>query len=1166
MSTPLSELLTAATSPDPVVMQEASNQLQLLSSVEGKPADYFISSLADSVFNEKASSPTLSEDARLLGLIYLKNSVFNQQFWRQVPKEEQRLLLDSALRQLERGAGSGGLNAVELATPHGRFVAEIISGVLRSEWLGGNCPDALWLRLTEWCAWLTLRRCIQRAASFRLPPRRRQLARIISDLLLPPLLVAWHEQNASCPAVAHVLYTCLISLDAEVASPLLAGHPELCAQCLQHLSSTDSAASEPRLCKLTHAVFINLPEAERSASAVHLVKKLFDVVVLRSESSATHGKAVFWLLALLYNLLAASFDVPLAGAFCKTPSLSPVVCQEIHNWLLTPHNGSLTCLTLVCGVMQHWMSLQMQLEVEALFSLPEACYSSGGVRLTPPTSGNLDTYMTTLSAPALWDADGRIPAGYVLAGNQDLLTARQLAESIIVLLTHHLADQLSQPLLQMLQTLYAATCTDLDDTGSGLSRELLLRCVQLSLGNLTSVGVADAAAREAWCAWTDQLISSEFRAFELLAQLGKQCPGDLVAICRCLALLVRRAVILPKNDSSGDLLPQCSGALNNLLHFLLPSSTSFLPRTHSVALRMTAVHCFRWLIQHPQFRASSLTDGLLPQFLESLLLLAQDTEECETQLIILNCLRSLPEVLDIQTNPALSLHFLKILDSFWAIGERAPALRASILDLIALLMQGLNSSAVTGAASGGLAFELQERVVDIVGKDLTLGSSLSAGSASNKDEDVDNDDVDDSADTLFEPSLRLWHSLVSGPGSAWSSGLDRLLPVLTGSSAMVTAEATTNYQPSFDNPLYARLESSEQARLYFDIAQGCLRLATTGVQSPRNFLHRWTEPFWAPALADAVTHNQMRADCVAAKLSLNQAPTDTAESDEESALVVQQLTLLSQWLSRLLVLTPGEPIPPSPCGLLLLHSNACLTKSPVEVHDDVAFKANRARLLLLAQLACFPERRLFLLRLLTLSYTNPGDLDFAQACLELSATPLSPLTMDTTDASERLFQPLLSRILTRADCLTDYLARRCFIVAAFVCLVHMVNPHHYLAATSGNSQVSLETLIATDTVHATWLEPIISLAVQILCEGQQQRTAAVAVDEGDCGLWLPPPTVASLEGSRGLLRTLLQFWQERVGGDAVASEILLAYVDPAILEQFHRQLNQPLPTLTAEHQ
>nr|VZI05640.1 unnamed protein product [Spirometra erinaceieuropaei] len=991
MSTPLSELLTAATSPDPVVMQEASNQLQLLSSVEGKPADYFISSLADSVFNEKASSPTLSEDARLLGLIYLKNSVFNQQFWRQVPKEEQRLLLDSALRQLERGAGSGGLNAVELATPHGRFVAEIISGVLRSEWLGGNCPDALWLRLTEWCAWLTLRRCIQRAASFRLPPRRRQLARIISDLLLPPLLVAWHEQNASCPAVAHVLYTCLISLDAEVASPLLAGHPELCAQCLQHLSSTDSAASEPRLCKLTHAVFINLPEAERSASAVHLVKKLFDVVVLRSESSATHGKAVFWLLALLYNLLAASFNVPLAGTFCKTPSLSPVVCQEIHNWLLTPHNGSLTCLTLVCGVMQHWMSLQMQLEVEALFSLPEACYSSGGVRLTPPTSGNLDTYMTTLSAPALWDADGRIPAGYVLAGNQDLLTARQLAESIIVLLTHHLADQLSQPLLQMLQ----------------------------------------------------------------------------------------------------------------------------------------------------------------------------DTEECETQLIILNCLRSLPEVLDIETNPALSLHILKILDSFWAIGERAPALRASILDLIALLMQGLNSSAVTGAASGGLAFELQERVVDIVGKDLTLGSSLSAGPASNKDEDVDNDDVDDSADTLFEPSLRLWHSLVSGPGSAWSAGLDRLLPVLTGSSAMVTAEATTNYQPSFDNPLYARLESSEQARLYFDIAQGCLRLATTGVQSPRNFLHRWTEPFWAPALADAVTHNQMRADCVAAKLSLNQAPTDTAESDEESALVVQQLTLLSQWLSRLLVLTPGEPIPPSPCGLLLLHSNACLTKSPVEVHDDVAFKANRARLLLLAQLACFPDRRLFLLRLLTLSYTNPGDLDFAQACLELSATPLSPLTMDTTDASERLFQPLLSRILTRADCLTDYLARRCFIVAAFVCLVHMVNPHHYLAATSGNSQVSLETLIANDTVHATWLEPIISLAVQA---SQQQRTAAVAVDEGDCGLWLPPPTVASLEGSRGLLRTLLQFWQERVGGDAVASEILLAYVDPAILEQFHRQLNQPLPTLTAEHQ
>ncbi|VDL93095.1 unnamed protein product [Schistocephalus solidus] len=813
MSTSLSELLTAATSADPPIMQAASNQLQRLSSIEGKPAEYFISSLADSVFNQDASSPPLSDNARLLGLICLKNSVSNQQFWRQVPKEEQRLLLDSALRQLERGAGHGGLNAVEMAAPHGRFVAEIIAGVLRNEWLSGNCPDALWLHLIEWCAWLTLRRCIQRAASFRLPPRRRQLARIISDLLLPPLLVVWREQNAASSAVAHVLYTCLTALDTEMTSPLLARHPELYAQCLQLLSTATAAASEPRLCKLTHAVFINLPEAERSANAVHLVKKLLDLVTVRSESSKMHGKAVFWLLASLYNLLAASFNVPLVGAFCKMPTLSPVACQEIHNWLLTPDNGSLICLTLVARLLQHWMSLQMRLEVEALFSLPEACYSSGGFRLTPTTNGELDAYTTTLSAPALWDADGRIPAGYVLAGNQDPLTARQLAESIIVLLTRHLADQVSQPLLQMLQALYAASCSDLDGTGSGLSRELLLRCVQLSLSNLAGVGVTDAAARAAWCAWADQLISSEFHAFELLTQSGKQSPENLIAICRCLALLVRRAVILPKSDSSEDLLSQCSRALEHLLHFLLPASTSFLPRAHSLALRMTTVHCFQWLIRHPQFRVGSLTDSLLPQFLESFLSLAQDAEECETQLIVLNCVRSLPEVLDIEANLALSLHFLTILDSFWRIGGRAAALRASILDLIALLMQGLNSSALTGAVNGGLAFELQERVVDIVGKDLTLNSSLSAAGTTNTRDDDDDEDVDGSADTLFEPSLRLWHSLVSGPGSAWSAGLDRLLPVLTGTSAMMTAEAATNHRSSFDNPLYTRLESSEQARV-----------------------------------------------------------------------------------------------------------------------------------------------------------------------------------------------------------------------------------------------------------------------------------------------------------------------------------------------------------------
>ncbi len=133
-------------------------------------------------------------------------------------------------------------------------------------------------------------------------------------------------------------------------------------------------------------------------------------------------------------------------------------------------------------------------------------------------------------------------------------------------------------------------------------------------------------------------------------------------------------------------------------------------------------------------------------------------------------------------------------------------------------MYALYANPETGPAHNpdGLAAQLRDKVVSVVATDLT-GHTRADGAGG----DDDDDDDDDTAEVLFEPSLRLWHSLVSGKGAAWSPSLDQLMPVLTGGQAQAQ-------QLSFDNTLYARLESSEHAQ----VRETCVRNKTECAKPP----------------------------------------------------------------------------------------------------------------------------------------------------------------------------------------------------------------------------------------------------------------------------------------------------------------------------------------------
>lgn len=84
--------------------------------------------------------------------------------------------------------------------------------------------------------------------------------------------------------------------------------------------------------------------------------------------------------------------------------------------------------------------------------------------------------------------------------------------------------------------------------GTRLSREAVLRSAQLSIFTLAGGVASNEEARISWCAQIDKLISNELM---LSAETASSAEG-LCVLCRALALLARRAIIIPQKRSIAE--------------------------------------------------------------------------------------------------------------------------------------------------------------------------------------------------------------------------------------------------------------------------------------------------------------------------------------------------------------------------------------------------------------------------------------------------------------------------------------------------------------------------------------------------------------------------------------------------------------------------------------
>ncbi|VDK43554.1 unnamed protein product [Taenia asiatica] len=985
----LAPILIAASSSDPRAVQAASAQLESLSTSD----PLFLSHLASVVLSPSISLPTA---AGIFGLVHLKNLVSNSTQWCQFDRAQQEFLISSILQHLRRNP-----------TPS-PFVSEIHGRVFRHEWSRGTWPEELWNATIELGAWTPLRRCVQRAAALRLTMRRRVLASHICTVL-PRLVGLWIESNS--PELLHTIYTCITVMDASAAGDMMSMHVDVVGGLITYAMTRllSSECNNPkRLAKLLHAVLFLIPSELRSSCAVATLEAIVSVV----EGDSSDRNAVLWCLALIFNLISATFcDNLLDTRLAKFPSVTPEARSQILSWLSSPNNKAPQYNNVVClllSLMRLWMPL-LTCEIEALSTDPESGYSSGGAHCVDDGGG-----CSVFFAGAFWNLDSVSGIADFIPVNAEVSpNVRQLAESTFRLLSKHLSEHLEAILPPAIEELMA---------GEAKMKEY-------------------------------------FSSSEMIRQ-------------------------------------NCIEALLQLTEYFVVKCN---PKSFQTAIHLAAIYCLSWLFENPLFPPDTLSKAppsTLQQILDCLANLAQEVEEVETQFLILRYLQGIFENADVEMHFGC---FINTIQRLWEICEGTMALRAGLVDLIATIMRALNAD-VTSAAVIMAAEQLARLTVhSVLLPDLMrfIQFGCDGGGDSGNAGDVE---------VLGDSCLRLWHALVAGNGAVWFQPLESLMPLLTDSQFSGKNGCETG---GSERTLYARLETADQAQLFFGIATGCLRLAASS-----DFLTTWTEAFWRPLVRETITVNAMRADVVAAKF-VNSALD--VPVDEKSDLLLEQLRLLAAWCSQLIQFRVA--FSPSVCYLLILHTRVCLLQSPVEVHNDSAFTNNQLRLLLLAQLAASPKHWNFLLALLTaVEASASAPRDFEQDSLHLSTRESSVVNGDP-NSCQRCLDALLKRILDRADALSNRLHRRCFALASIYCLRHST---------------------PSDQLYAEYLEPVINLCVQVLLE-IDDCLRATAVDET---AWIAPRTLALPHKLKASLRYFL--------GDVLA--IAATYVDSALLSQFNAGL------------
>ncbi|VDL61042.1 unnamed protein product [Hymenolepis diminuta] len=769
----LAQILLAASSPRLDLVQSANVQLEVLSNSD----PLFLSKLTSAVLVQNAS---LTPSALLFGTIHLKNIVTK---WAQFDRSQQEYVISAILHHLQQNPSPN------------RFISEITSIIFRQEW-GREWPEEIWMSVIQSEAWTPLRHCVERSARLRLPLRRKVLGAQVTNVL-PHLISRWITSNNS--ELLHTIYTCIAVIDSSAVTQMMSSHSavfgELITNALTRFTSLE-CDDHKRLAKLLHAVFCLLPRDLRTPCVVSLLSSMTTAL----ENYSADRKTALWCLTTVFNITSASFrDDKWISSYPSFPYVSQQARELVYDWFLSSSRKSpqhSNAVNLLLALMRTWMPL-CESEMEALYSDPEACYSSGGVCCNDTTTGG--SINMVFFAEAFWNTKSSSSAtansDFIPVHPETMPTLRHLAESIFQLLAKHLNSHLVMVLPSAIEELITS--------GGKALKEVGMRSIQF----LLEIEPAQ------WCSPADTMLSitSNESNMEPLIQGRK------------MALLVRRALIF--TSSSDEIKRNCYIALTELSSCL---SLSFENKKHQIALQLAAACSLAWLLENPSFPPDVLSNSLDPtlsSILASLANLAKNVEEDETKLLILRHLQCVFENGNIESN---FRSFIQTIHDIWQTAQGSLQLRSGLIVLVTAVMQALNSDSASPEVTSAAEQLTQVAVTSFLIPDLTRFIKLG--------------DKDD-ADLLADPCLLLWRALVTGRGARWSPILEQLMTLLD------------NIHGAADNEnLYSRIQTVDQMEIFFDIADACLRL-----NSSPEFLTLWTEPFWSPALRSLVATDKMEA-------------------------------------------------------------------------------------------------------------------------------------------------------------------------------------------------------------------------------------------------------------------------------------------------------------------
>ncbi|KAF8570311.1 hypothetical protein P879_08560 [Paragonimus westermani] len=477
MDSSLVDLLNSAASADPTTVIAAGQQLISLTS-NNEASNSAFATLVCVVFGDSQ----LTLDGRFVGLIHLKNAMFDAHIWQNLHPSERALVRVRLLAYLASGQmPSIHLNTVEQLPRVGPCVAELVARLVRNEWLKDGWTDEFWDQLISWSAWASLRAALRAAASFRLPARRRAFLQLVR-MLLPKVINLWKmvistPEVECCIRLSLLLHTCIVSVGGDpihgpflfadeygsFASSIFEGillSLNRLLECYQESNkSLGPARLLRRICKLMLVLFMSCSSAVRDqlvrSVLVHVVHLITSYPLLIGGSKGSDERSAKWLLALVYGIQSAV--VP----NCKSRfPLSEKGVDEIKTWMFTPvatgNGAELTSVHLshmLFVLLQHWFPLSSN-DKRCLATDPEGCLASGGSSgIDGPSYSCFSATTHITSALAIWDVDSQtkelakldVPALLGFQGSEVQIhmfqPCRQLVELMVTLMVREFGNE-----------------------------------------------------------------------------------------------------------------------------------------------------------------------------------------------------------------------------------------------------------------------------------------------------------------------------------------------------------------------------------------------------------------------------------------------------------------------------------------------------------------------------------------------------------------------------------------------------------------------------------------------------------------------------------------------------------------------------------------------------